>query len=268
MNRFDLSERNFLVYTPVQERSLDFFKELARAGTGSLHKLDDLPRRLRAAITKDDTYSNNDHYYVSKAKSKDQFSAAHKMLRSYERRTATSVLGSRGFQIQFRPYAFVIDQVSDELTPVQTEQSHLQVVQSRIRQSQAKILIEDGHRIITSFDQMARRRVIAANDTVSLVRSESDSETQVSILWSAFEALLGDPLDSKSRIAHFVSQIAPAVCLNYPWRYSNAVYQQIHIHHRRFLKDILNKAKIEPVYPLDACVTRKIPVKRNAPSRV
>ena len=194
-------------------------------------------------IRREPSFSENDCFFITETTAKDGHAAIRKVIGGQTRRAATSVILDKGFEIRTRPYAFFTSENKEyhdsRASIVMTPDRHIQEPSPTLTRSQADRLVDTSQKLLSSFGDDARRQIIGANEIVALIRSAESSETQLALTWSAFETLIGDPLESQSRFSHFADIIVPVVCLNYPWRCCDALYLQILLHHRRTALDAL-----------------------------
>ena len=242
--KFPQHEREFTVYVPVKKTdalSLRKFPSFFHV----LKRQNELPKGLASIINNDDRYSNSDMYFEHSLRGIDCFSATASVQQLVTTYPSLTVLEDRGLDVQPRTYAFARQKGGRKYQVVEDQKLSIQPSVSTISATKGKSLTRNLESVLTHFDGSAISRILTALKAVSLARQTDMAENQIILIWSAIETLLGDPPRGSTRLKYYRSSIIPAVCLNYCWRYSKAVYSQVEYHNRKALQHALDEAQIE-----------------------
>lgn len=160
---------------------------------------------------------------VPKVPMKDPFSAARAAETLFSLSRSFLYLHPENVHAQVDAAAFVIDRKTKEVTRVTLDQGFVPRRASRKRNdvtnsinSLTRYVFSDSGTHQRSDE--GRHRIVSSLNSASLAAKTSDHESRLLSIWSAFEALLPDPMkdgEGVVRIVHFSSLVTPCAVFDY-----------------------------------------------------
>lgn len=240
---FDGQKKEFMTYLPIKKadgqayRNFDLFNF-------QLLKFDALPRGLQQLIEQSPQFSAVDLYFKHTVSSYDPHSATVMTRQMVQLYASFSVLEPKGKTINTRSYSFTQIKGKRRYVVVHDDNLRLQPSASSYSKHKAKSLSRNVDSVINYFDPPSRTRIITALQSVALAREAIAPENRLSLIWSATEALFGDPPRGTARSNYYQDCLLVGVLLNYTWRYSDAIFTQVVVHARRALSSTLASTDI------------------------
>lgn len=207
--------------------------------------IDQIPGPLRAIIQNARHYPQTDSFLHRKGLGLDPQEVDRdarvlpRLLRS------VSLIQNRGMNDGVRAYSFVKTKRKEEYSVLETTPNRLHPFGDKIGQIYVRDIERYTKIAISAFDLSSTQRMLSSSENVIQASLSPAPENQLISIWSAIEVLFGDPPNDDSRITHYRNCLAPCICLNYPWRYTNAVYSELSKHHRRLIQDTMDEAMVD-----------------------
>jgi len=105
---------------------------------------------------------------------------------------------------------------------------------------------EYSKQIIRTFEEQSFGQMLSTINTYALARRSSNSESQLTSLWSSVEVLLGDPPRGQPRIIYYAKLLVPCVCLRHVRRQTIAVYDEMLVSYRRKFARLVSEDRLSP----------------------
>ena len=245
-DRFDGQEKEFNVWIPLDKNTARFYSQFGFGGELSPRALDELPATVSLAIRTSGRYSPTDKYIQVSPTALDPFSAmkdADFILRIL---ISTTILDDRGVSSKPKDYAFVSLTGTRTVDRVHRRKSRIQPLSKGISESRTNRILTFAGSVMSHFSERSRARMISTFESVNLARASESPENQLILIWSSLEVLFGNPKAGEARITHYTRSLIACLSLNYLWRYTSAVVNQLVIHHRHLLIDTINCTDLNP----------------------
>lgn len=241
---FSFKDRNFTIWIPIYGAAKSFIKHIDLRSYRSL-SFHQLPQSLQSIINNNAGFSDQDEYISVSMNEKDAWKAAESanlVLRIFR---SVTVLNNTGYNLKSRSYIFVVDNQSHILISVPNENFSVQRIEPTITQRGAIRIRDAARKVFGNFQTDSTQRIISSAESVLLAKGAASAESQLVQIWSAAEVLLGDPPDDSSRISYYSTKLSSCICLNYAWRYTKAVADEIQKHGRNHFNDIIDSSGID-----------------------
>ncbi|WP_338244065.1 hypothetical protein [Aurantiacibacter hainanensis] len=256
ITRFDKRKiRRFFAYFPRDEKEFEVWipvfgsteKLLARLGIDRFKPTPGsaIPSALKSLIAASPNVSASDSFLKVIEPSRDAFTAARDAEIFPRIFRSITILQDKGVSLKGRDYSFVREKNASQYQLVQRGSHNLQELNEALTKPYAKFVRRYALTSLTKFEISSVERIISSSENVAHSRNNTSSETQLISVWSAIEILFGDPPDDDTRIKHYRKCLEPCICLNYPWRYSTAVFNALRKSHRKALDVAFGEAGIE-----------------------
>ncbi|MEL7680025.1 hypothetical protein AAG602_02540 [Citromicrobium bathyomarinum] len=244
VSRFDSRPKDYIIFIPVKERDA---KALKGYGVVSfrLKKLNKMPSDLRSKILETPQFSDNDHFYEHHPNAIDPYNAVSDARELFELFTSLTVLEPKGLDIRPRSYSFAAVKGRRKYRPVIDEKSKIQPTATAISIRKGESLERNLDSLLDNFDAQSKPRIAAAIRNISLARQTQNSESQITLIWSAIETLFGDPPKGSARLKYYRDSLEIGILVNYCWRYSYAIFNLVNYHYRKLLMHSLDSAGID-----------------------
>ena len=237
--RFDCSQKQITVITPLSDHFAAYLKNL-----GLKYRICESVNELPTMARLEFANSTATAFIVQKNRSFDEEGAAARAQQELSSVAAIAHLAPKVtvFDTSSAKYAFKAQAGNGvHVASRNVFNSNLDVHTASGRR--IKDLRSYTRRILTSFDDASKERVLSSISTSSLARKSPSPEIQLISIWSAIEVLLSAP-EGTARILHYVDGLLPCICLRYIRRQFVAVHDALFVLHRRKFSDLVNNELI------------------------
>jgi hypothetical protein len=229
---FDGKERKFIVYAALDDQ----FGKFALGLKFNVQGIENIPTHASRALQVPDNVGCGNAVLANLTQAHDEYAAmihVHELIGSLR---ALTYLDPFGFDAAWGKVMYVARQRAEAGTSYRKQEFSFErqpPLQRRGTARSYRNITQYAQRIIRSFDEDSFGRVLSSINTYALARQSSNSESQLTSLWSSVEVLLSEPPQGETRIVHYSKLLVPCVCLRYVRRQTIAVYDEMLISYRR-----------------------------------
>ncbi len=237
-------QHSYEVWLPVFGSTAAALKNLAIPKYDPL-TMAQLPPHLKAKIQNAEHYPQTDFFLHRKDRGVDPY-AVERDARTLPRiLRSISLIQNRSMEEVIRQYCFVKARRSNDISVLKSPQNRLHKFGDYGDQKYVRDINKYTKIAISAFDASSTQRLLSSSENVIQASTSAAPENQLISIWSAIEVLFGDPPDDESRIMHYRNCLTPCICINYPWRYTNAVYSELSKYHLKLVQDAMDKALVD-----------------------